>query len=351
MRKSISLKEIAQIAGVSHSTVSRALNNSLLISREMAEQIHKIAAERGYRPNRNARSLVTQRSMAVGCVVTNIADPFIGEVMRGVEEIASQEDYSIILTHSGGNPDREMKAVRSLCERTVDGVIVVASRVGGAYVPYLLERQVPIVLVNNQHPSDFVHSVTIANYEAARAVILHLGELGHKHIAYIGDQFGGQSNAERHAGYRAALKEMGIRYAPKLVVSGESTPASGEHAMSKLLTLPTPPTAIFCYDDITALGAYRTLQRFGLRIPHDISIAGFDGLFFAEFLQPSLTTVEQPMHEMGELAMKLLLELLSTSRKDASPIKTQIIVHGKLVVRDSTASPRPKSLKAEHPSS
>jgi DNA-binding LacI/PurR family transcriptional regulator len=351
MRKSISLKEIARIAGVSHSTVSRTLNNSSLISHEMAEKIHKIAAERGYRPNRNARSLVTQRSMAIGCVVTNIADPFIGEVMRGVEEVAAQEDYSIILTNSGGDSEREMKAVRSLCERTVDGVIVIASRVGGAYIPYLLEHQIPIVLVNNQHTSDFVHSVMIANYEAARATILHLGELGHKHIAYIGDQFGGQSNAERHAGYRTALKEMGIRYAPKLVVSGESTLASGERAMSELLTLPTPPTAVFCYDDITALGAYWAIQRFGLRIPHDISVAGFDGLFFAAFLQPSLTTVEQPMHEMGERAMKLLLELLSPSRKDASTIKTQMIVHGKLVVRDSIAPPRAKSLKSKHSSS
>ena len=112
MRKSISLKEIARIAGVSHSTVSRALNNSSLISRGMVEQIHKIAAERGYQPNKNARSLVIQRSRSVGCVVTNIADPFIGEVMCGVDEIAAHEDYSIILTNSGGDSDREMRAVR-----------------------------------------------------------------------------------------------------------------------------------------------------------------------------------------------------------------------------------------------
>ncbi len=339
MKRQISLKEIAQLAGVSHSTVSRALSNSSLISGETVERIRLIAAEKGYQPNRNARSLVTQRSRSIGCVVTSTADPFIGEVIYSVEELALKHDYSIILTNSGTDPDREMKAVRSLCERAVDAVIVVASRVGGAYLPYLSERQIPIILINSQHSGDFVHSVTIANHEAAREATRHLGGLGHQRIGYIGDRLGGQSDAERFAGYRSALKAMGLRSSPKLVVHGLSTPEDGKESMQKLLALPNRPTAVFCYDDMVALGAYQAIQSAGLAIPQDISVAGFDDQFFAAFLQPPLTTVRQPMHLLGQRALELCLELLSEPGDKAASGTTRIIIPGELMVRSSTASP------------
>jgi len=165
MRKPISLKEIAQLAYISHPTVSRALKNRPLISQSTGDRIRRMTAERGYQPNRNARSLVTQRSNFVGCVVTDIADPFIGEVISGVEEVAAQHDYSIILTNSGGDPDREMEAVRSLVEKAIDGVLVIAAMAGGAPSPYFSEREIPIVLINNHYPGNVVHSIGVANFE------------------------------------------------------------------------------------------------------------------------------------------------------------------------------------------
>jgi DNA-binding LacI/PurR family transcriptional regulator len=339
MKKPVSLKEIAHLAGVSHSTVSRALSNSSLISEEMVARIHRIAAEKGYQPNKNARSLVTRRSRSIGCVVTSIADPFIGEVIFSVEEVALKHDYSIILTNSGADPDREMKAVRSLCERAVDAVLVVASRVGGAYLPYLSERQIPIILINNQHSGDFIHSVATATPEAACEITRHLCSLGHQRIGYIGDRFGGQSDAERFAGYRAALKEAGIRSSPRLVIHGPSTPEGGKQAMKKLLALPHPPTAVFCYDDMVALGAYQAIHQAGLRIPRDISVAGFDDQFFAAYLQPPLTTIRQPMRELGQRAVELCLKLLSTSDASTTPMPARIFIPGYLMVRRSTASP------------
>src|SRR5262249_16775953 len=154
-------------ADVSHPTVSRALKNSPLISQSTGDRIRKIAAEHGYQPNRNARSLVTQRSNFIGCVVTDIADPFISEVISGVEQVAAQHDYFIILTNWGGEPERETRAVRSLVERTIDGVLVIAAMAGGEPSPYFSEREIPIVLINNQHPGTFVHSIGVANFDGA----------------------------------------------------------------------------------------------------------------------------------------------------------------------------------------
>lgn len=340
MRKPISLKEIARLAHVSHPTVSRALQNSPLVSPSTRDRIRKIAAEYGYRPNRNARSLVTQRSNSIGCVVTDIADPFIGEVISGVEQIAAEHEYSIILTSSGGDPDRETRAVRSLVERAIDGVLVIAAMAGGAPSPYFSEREIPIVLINNHHPGNFVHSIGVANFEGAQLMTQHLLQLGHRRIGYIGNQFGGQADEDRYRGYRAALKKVRVRYASELVVDSESSLEGGCRGMKQLLDSPARPTAVFCYDDITALGAYKAIRAAGLQISKDISVAGFDDLFFSSYLEPSLTTISQPMREMGERAMKLLLDLVAPSTNGKRPKKTQIVIPGKLMIRNSTSTLR-----------
>jgi DNA-binding LacI/PurR family transcriptional regulator len=336
MRKPISLKEIARLAHVSHPTVSRALKNSPLISQSTGDRIRRIAAEHGYQPNLNARSLVTQRSNFIGCVVTDIADPFIGEVISGVEQVAAQHEYSIILTNSGGDPDREMRAVRSLVERAIDGVLVIAAMAGGAPSPYFSEREIPIVLINNHHPGNFVHSIGVANFDGAQRITRHLLDLGHRQIGYIGNRFGGLSDQDRNRGYRAALKKARVRHASELVIHSESSLEGGYRGMKQLLDLPERPTAVFCYDDITALGAYKAIRIAGLQVSRDISVAGFDDLFFSSYLDPSLTTISQPMREMGEQAMKL--DLVEPSRKNKKSIKTQIVVPGHLTVRESTSA-------------
>jgi len=338
MRKPVSLKEIARLAHVSHPTVSRALKNSPLISQSTKDRIHKIAAEHGYQPNRNARSLVTQRSNSIGCVVTDIADPFISEVISAVEQVAAQHDYSIILTNSGGDLDREMRAVRSLVERAIDGVLVIAAMSGGAPSPYFSEREIPIVLINNHHPGNFVHSIGVANFDGAQLITQHLIELGHRRIGYIGNKFGGQADKDRNGGYRAAFKKAHVRYPSEFVIHSESSLDGGYRGMKQLLDLPTQPTAVFCYDDITALGAYKAIRVAGLQVSTDISVAGFDDLFFSSYLEPSLTTIRQPMREMGERAMKLLLNLVAPSQSEKKLTNTQIVIPGKLMIRESTSA-------------
>jgi len=333
--KRASIKDIARLANVSHSTVSRALSGSTLISPETTDRIRRIAEDSGYRPSAAARSLVTSRSATIGVVVTTIADPFAAEVVLGIEDAANDHDYSVILANSNADPDREVRVVRSFEERRVDGIIVTSSRVGAVYAEKLSQTQVPIVLLNNQHPSEFIHSVMIDNLPASLQAARHLIELGHRRIAYIGDRFGCQSDTERFSGYRAALDHADLPFLPQFVVHGNGKPEEGASAMGTLLRLPEPPTAVFCYNDMTALGAMRFISARGLRVPSDISVVGFDDLFLAQYSAPPLTTVRQPMRDMGRLAMETLMQLLAGAGSQRN-----IKVPGELIVRQSTAPPK-----------
>lgn len=320
---------------VSHSTVSRALQNSPLVSPETSEKIRRIARESGYRASAVARGLVTKRTRTIGLVVTTIADPFASEVVNGIEEAANAHGYSVFLADSSADPVREQQVVQSFAERRVDGIVVTSSRVGALYLPVLSEMGVPIILINNQHPGPFVHSVMINNVDGSLQAADHLIGLGHRRIAYLGDQFGYQSDTERLAGYRQALDHAGIRFDEALIVRGDGKPEEAMRAMEKLLALSDPPTAVCCYNDMTALGAMRTIRQHGLRIPEDISVAGFDDLFLASYTQPTLTTVRQPMHRMGLLAMEKLCGLMSG---EESPVTVQ--VDAELIVRESTGTAR-----------
>ncbi len=333
-----SIKDIARIAEVSHSTVSRALSGSPLISPETTERIRRIAEESGYRRSAAARSLVTSRTATIGVVVTTIADPFAAEVVNGIEDAANDHDYSVILASSNVDPEREMRVVRALEERRVDGIIVTSSRVGASYAGSFSQKWVPIVLLNNQHHSnEFIHSVMIDNHSASAMATQHLIGLGHRRIAYIGDRNGYDSDTERFDGFRAALDQAGIEFRPDYVAHGNGKPDGGAAAMNALLAASRPPTAVFCYNDMTALGALRSIRTRGLSVPADISVAGFDDLFVAEYSVPPLTTVRQPMREMGWLAVETLIRLLAGVEAEHN---VNIKVPGELVVRESTAPPK-----------
>jgi DNA-binding LacI/PurR family transcriptional regulator len=337
-RPPASIKDIARVAGVSHSTVSRALRNSPLVNPKTIQEIQGIARELGYQPSAIARGLVTRKTLTIGVVVTTIADPFVSEVVIGIELAANDSGYSVFLADSNADPAREKNVVHSFAERRVDGIVVTSSRVGALYTPLLSQMMVPIVLINNQHPGEFVHSVMIDNVQGSKEATDHLIRLGHRRIAYVGDQYGHQSDTERFAGYREALDLACLPFVPELVVHGDGKPEGGELATNRLLAQPDPPTALFCYNDMTALGALRSVQRHGLRVPADLSLIGFDDIFFVSYTQPQLTTVRQPMQRMGRMAMEGLLKLMS-GQSAAEAIK----VPAELIVRESTAAPRLRS--------
>jgi len=333
-KRPVSIKDVARAVGVSHPTVSRALRGSPLVPVQTAQQIQRTAEAMGYKPSAVARSLVTRKSSTIGVVVASIADPFYGEIASGIEEIASANGYSVILTNSPIDPAREIAVVRSLEEHRVDGILVTASRVGESYLSVSSEMQIPIVLINNQHDGEFVYSVCIDNVAGALEATKHLIELGHVNIAYLGDRLGFQTDKERCAGYRKALEDAGVKFRKEWVVNGDGLPEGSADAVAALLSSKKTPTALFCYNDMSALGAIEAARAKGLRVPEDLSLVGFDDLFFSRYMQPALTTVRQPRREMGRKAMSILLSLLT----GADPEK-QVSIRGELVVRSSTKPP------------
>jgi DNA-binding LacI/PurR family transcriptional regulator len=333
--KPASIKDIARLAGVSHSTVSRALHHHPLVNPETSKRILQIAQKHGYRPSAAARSLVTQRTYTIGVVVTNISDPFVAGVVGGIEEVASAQGFSVFLANSNADPEQEIRVVESFDERRVDGIVVTSSRVGALYVPVLSRRQVPIVLLNNQHPSQYAYSVVIDSFQGSFDGASHLIELGHRRIAYLGDEFGRQSDTERFEGYRVALDGAGIPLNRQLVVRGDGRAEGAINAMARLLALRDRPTAVLCYNDLSAVGAMHRIRAGGLSIPGDISVAGFDDLHISQFLNPPLTTIHQPMFEMGRLAMETLIAILAGNASQQN-----IKVPGTLIVRGSTAPPK-----------
>lgn len=333
MTRVVSIKDIARLVGVSHSTVSRALRSSPVVNPDTAGRIRKVAEQQGYHASLIGRSLVMRRSMTVGCVPTDIADPFVGEVVNGIEEVANQQGYAVFLASSHADPQKELDVVRTFRERRVDGVIVPASRVGSLYLPHLAELRIPIVLVNNQHPGSFTHSVSIDNVSAARRITSHLLKLGHQRIAYIGNRSGSQADTDRLSGYRTELRKARLPFRSELIMHADATPEGGRSAMQRLFARGRP-TAVFCYDDLTALGALAAALSAGVSVPGELSVTGFDDLFIASYTAPPLTTVRQPMKEMGRKAAEILLALI---RGEAAEKKVKF--QGALVVRESTAPP------------
>ncbi|MGC8880090.1 MAG: substrate-binding domain-containing protein, partial [Anaerolineae bacterium] len=262
--------------------------------------------------------------------VTTIADPFVAEIVRGVEEVALDHGYSVFLCNSNAQPQREIAAVRILRENRVDGVIVTSSRVGNLYLPLLEEMKVPIVLINNQRAGQYVWSVATDNVHGGRLATEYLIELGHRRIGYLGGSPEVSSNRDRLRGYRKALKAHGIRYDPQLVTRGNGRMEGGQKGVEELLLLSQPPTAFFCYNDMTAIGVLKALREAKLRVPQDMSVIGFDDIALAAYVEPPLTTIAQAKHEMGQLAMRMLLELLSGEKEVHN-----IVLQGKLIVRAS----------------
>ncbi|MBN1936275.1 MAG: LacI family DNA-binding transcriptional regulator [Anaerolineae bacterium] len=325
---SISIKDIARRAGVSHSTVSRALTDSPLVNVETKARIRRLAHEMGYSPSAVARAMSTRRTGTVGVVVTSIADPFVAEVVRGIEETALDHGYSILLCNSNDDPDREIAAVRALREKWVDAVIVTASRVGSFYAQ-LTEIHVPVVLINNQQPGEYSFSVRSDDFLGGRLVGGYLLGLGHRRIAYISGREAATSSQLRLVGCQDTLREAGVEIPAQWVVSGDGRPTGGEHAADLLFDQAPYPTAIFCYNDQTAMGVLCLLRARGLRVPQDVSIVGYDDIDAARYLDPPLTTIAQAKYELGQRAFEMVLALIQERQAQ------DVLLEPELVVRSS----------------
>ncbi len=333
----VSIQDIAEAAGVAHSTVSRALHDNPLISLEVRLRIQLLAQEMGYTPNAVAQSLRGKRTNTVGLVVTSIADPFVGRVVRGVEAVAQGANVSVFLSLSYNDPEREMEVIETFHRRRVDGVISATAQLQGPYVERLAQIKMPTVMINRQPNSaaDELLSVDADDYGGARQAIEHLLTLGHRRIGYLGVANRMQSSRRRLAGYCDTLTVAGvasdddlIRIAPARVGSDANDVAEGQALLPELLRAGV--TAVFCYNDMIAVGVLMTCRELGLAVPEQLSVVGYDDVDIARYVTPPLTTIHQPKLRLGEIAMQMLLDMLA-----GRPVENQMLPTD-LVVREST---------------
>ncbi|MBU7585975.1 MAG: LacI family DNA-binding transcriptional regulator [Nostoc sp. TH1S01] len=337
-KRKISIEDIARKAGVSHSTVSRALRDSPLISSKVREEIKKLAQEMNYVPNAIAQSLQNQRTYTVGVIVTSIADPFFGELVEGIEQVARKAGLNVLLNASHGDFEQEIAAIENFHYRRVDGILVADSRIGKQYSKQLTQFTVPTVLINidTQEQSETFHSVAIDDRLGGILAVEHLIELGHTHIGYLGVGDGSKADQQRLEGYQIALNQAGLLQNTDWV----AIPHRDEQIISdidigkKLLPqlVEQGVTGIFCYNDMVAVGALLACKELGICVPQDLSLVGFDNIALASYITPPLTTVSQRMVEMGESAMTMLLDLFQGKPVD------NILLSPFVVQRDSTAT-------------
>jgi DNA-binding LacI/PurR family transcriptional regulator len=333
----VSIKDIAKAAEVSHSTVSRALSDSPLVSAETKCRIQQLAREMGYSPDAQARSLVMGRTRTIGVVVTTITDPFIAEIVQAIESTSREHDYSVILASFSSESEREIEVVEMLQSKRVDGVIVTSSRVGALYLDHLERLGVPVVLINSrsEEKGTYTYSVMVDNRHGGWLATSHLIQLGHRRVAYIGGPPHHSDDVERLAGYRESLAGARIPFDPGLVFQGTGRLDGGEHALPGLIAFDERPTAVFCYNDMTAIGLLRAARETGVSVPLDLAVVGFDDISLSSYVQPPLTTVAQPTASMGRQALEMVLALIANGGAGASLV-SNIVVQGQLVVRESS---------------
>ncbi|MFN6500181.1 MAG: LacI family DNA-binding transcriptional regulator [Nostoc sp. DedQUE01] len=342
-KRKVSIEDIARRAGVSHSTVSRALRDNSLISPKVREEIKKIAREMNYVPNAIAQSLQNQRTNTVGVVVTSIADPFYAEVVEGIEQVARTAGLSVFLTASHRDFEQEIAAIDNFHRRRVDGILVTDSRINQNNTNQVGEIAVPIVLINSQtedQPETF-HTVTVDDFLGGRLAVEHLISLGHTAIGYLGVGDRSQSNQLRLEGYRTALREAGLpQNSDWVAISDEdniriSDVDTGKKMLPQLFAAGV--TGIFCYNDMVAVGALLACQELNISVPQDLSLVGFDDIALCRYVTPSLTTVCQPMLQIGRLAMQMLLDLLEEKSLEEKSVEN-LVLSPFLVKRGSTAA-------------
>ncbi len=329
MSRTRTLNDVAKIAQVSPSTVSRILNGTAVVSPEKRKQVETAIATLGYRPNVMAQALAKGRSMTVGVVTQAISSPFYAETLAGIEQGFADSVYHPMFISGHWRQDKELEAIEILTARRVDSLIILGGNLDDQYL-LQLSQQIPLVAVGRFIQGLENQCIHIDQIQGAAAGVQHLIDLGHHRIAHIAGPASHRDSTGRLHGYQQVLAANDIPFDPNLVVSGNFQEHSGLLAMEQLLTRDTSITAVFSANDQMASGARLALYRRGIRVPEDISIIGFDDLFGSSYSTPPLTTVRQPGQEMGNAAAQMVLSLLE-HRKLPSLIFTP-----HLVVREST---------------
>ncbi|QEK11506.1 LacI family transcriptional regulator [Crassaminicella thermophila] len=332
--KQLSIKDIAKIAGVGVSTVSRVLNNHPDVKDETRKKVLNIIEEYNYIPNNSARNLKRSSSKNIGILVKGIYNPFFSKMIKSIEEKIDEEGYSMILHYNDNNSDDIEAAIELIKEKKLKGLICLGGDFDNIEEQFM-QLKTPIVLtsinITEKVNKDVFSSVIIKNEEAAFEAVDFLCQLGHKKIGIITTGEGDKNVGKlRFEGYKNALDKNGIIFNDDFLEFGHYTFESAFNAMNKLLDKDLGLTAVFVTSDIMAIGASKAVLSRGLNIPDDISVIGFDGIEYSEYFHPSLTTVKQPVEEMGQKSIEILFDLIKNKNKHQ-----HVIFETELLIRES----------------
>ena len=329
----VTMEDLARAAGVSRSTVSRALADSARVKPETRAYIQQLARDKGYFPNAVARSLTTKRTRDLGVLLLDITEAFVSEMVGDLDRAARQAGYRLVLANCGYEFEQIGTSVNMLLERQVDAIIVADRVITDIFYPLLEQTQVPVISMNRR---ELPYSVGVDNEGAARQGVEHLLGLGHRRIGYIGTSRATVESRERQVGYEQALLSRGISPDPALTVTPTTwrAAAAGREGIRALLRVFPLPTALFCFNDVTAIGTLAELFAAGLKVPQNVSVLGFDDISLAPHTVPALTTLAQPRERMAKLVVDNALSLLA-----GEPPKHSSSLLCELIIRDSTAPP------------
>jgi LacI family transcriptional regulator len=325
------IKDVAELAKVHPSTVSRVINGDSRISEKTKNKVLLIIKKLGYTPNAIARGLKTKRTYTLGMLIPDITNPFFAELARGVEDAASKNSFNIILCNTDDKLKKERTYLEILREKRVDGLILGTSHIRDKSILELEKKKFPYILISRNVERLNKNCIIIDDLVGGMMATEYLIKLGHHRIAHISGPLKTRSGLNRLKGYQLALKKFKIEYNDELVGEGDFRIRGGYQVMKRFLKLTKPPTAIFAANDLLALGAMQAIQKKNFYIPEDFSIIGFNDIELASFVYPSLTTIRQPILEMGNLAVKMLLNIII----DGEFNQKRVILQPKLIIRGS----------------
>jgi len=333
----VTIIDVADEAGVSYTTVSRVMNNKDNVKSETRERVLMAMTRLGYVVDQRARSLAGGRSQVIGLLVHDLGTSYIGEIIRGIDAELAAAQYELMLYTTHRRKTKESAYVVTLTRGLADGLLLVLPRDPGSYLDTLRQHRFPHVLIDHRGVDEETPAVAAANRQGAYNATEYLIGLGHRRVGFITGAMDQMCAQDRLEGYRAALVDHGVAFDPELVYEGNFFQPLGYAGASALLELPHPPTAIFASNDISALGVMEAVREHNLRIPEDISVVGFDDIPQAAHVHPTLTTVRQPLEEMGRIATRMLLEYIGDPQR---PIE-RVELPTELVLRQSCHPPKP----------
>jgi LacI family transcriptional regulator len=330
----VTIKDVAEKAGVSISTVSHVINGTRFVSDELNQRVLSVMDEMGYYPNVLAQGLRRGGTKTIGLVVPDNSNPFFAEIAHTIEDLGFKNGYSVILCNSHGDLDREDTYLRLLISKQVDGVIFISAGSNSKHLGELTKRNIPIVVVDRELENMPMDNVLVNNENGGYKATRHLLDLGHTNIACVTGPTELTPSAARCGGYIKALQEAGKPVREDYMVSGNFQFQGGEQAISRLFALDMPPTAIFLCNDLMALGAIQALRKLNIKVPEDVSIIGFDDIKLSSITFPALTTIAQPKSDIAGKAVYLLIKRIQTEEDMAVE---RIILDPTLIERDSCA--------------